>query len=77
MTGEVDLNGNVHAIGGLEAKLFGAIQSHIYTVLIPKQNDHDYKQFENKYPETKDVLTVHFVDTIDEVLSISICKKKQ
>ena len=31
MTGEIDLNGNVHPIGGVESKIFGAIQSNIFT----------------------------------------------
>ena len=42
MTGEVDLNGNVHKIGGLEAKLLGALMAGVKKVLIPFDNKQDY-----------------------------------
>ena len=42
MTGEVDLNGNVHQIGGLEAKLLGALKAGVKKVLIPFDNKADY-----------------------------------
>lgn len=48
MTGEVDLVGNVKAIGGLDAKILGAIKAGCNKVLIPKENEQDY----NKLSET-------------------------
>ena len=38
MTGEVDIHGNVHKIGGLEAKLNGAMMAGVKRVLIPIDN---------------------------------------
>ena len=42
MTGEVDLHGNVHPIGGLEAKIEGARKAGVTKVLFPKDNEDDY-----------------------------------
>jgi endopeptidase La len=42
MTGEVDLHGNVHPIGGLEAKIEGARKAGVTKVLFPKDNEEDY-----------------------------------
>ena len=41
LTGEVDLLGNAHEIGGLYSKLGGAFSSGIKTVLIPRDNKKD------------------------------------
>lgn len=76
MTGEIDLNGNIYPIGGLEAKIFGAIQSHITTLCIPKTNEHDLLRFKEKYGFIYNMLNVHLVETIQEVLDISLCKEK-
>ena len=53
MTGEVDLLGNAHEIGGLYSKLQGALQAGVKQVLIPKNNEKDLdiifmKEEENK-----------------------------
>jgi len=42
MTGEIDLNGNIHEIGGLDAKLNGALMAGVKKVLIPFDNKKDY-----------------------------------
>jgi endopeptidase La len=42
MTGEIDLHGNIHPIGGLEAKLEGAKRAGVRLCLIPKENEEDY-----------------------------------
>ena len=47
MTGEIDLNGNVNAIGGLESKLYGAKKAGILKVLIPQENEVDYNKIIN------------------------------
>ena len=65
MTGEIDLNGNVHAIGGLDAKLFGAIRAGARTIFIPSDNDDDYAQFVRKNPEIDiNVISVEHVSEI-------------
>lgn len=41
LTGEVDLMGNAHPIGGLYSKLQGALNANVKTVLIPRENSKD------------------------------------
>jgi ATP-dependent Lon protease len=68
MTGEVDLVGNVKAIGGLDAKILGAIKAGCNKVLIPKENEQDY----NKLSETiKKSIEIIQVDHISEVILYS------
>ena len=48
MTGEVDLHGKVHAIGGLNSKLEGARRAGVKLVLIPEDNREDYDKIVNE-----------------------------
>jgi len=61
MTGEVDLLGNAHAIGGLYSKLQGALTAGIKQVLIPSDNEQDldiiFKKEENEYNYLKNSLS--------------------
>ena len=41
MTGEIDLNGKIHKIGGLESKLNGAKRAGVTKVYIPKENEEE------------------------------------
>jgi ATP-dependent Lon protease len=41
MTGEIDLEGNAHTIGGLYSKIQGALNAGAKLVLIPRLNDKD------------------------------------
>ncbi len=49
-TGEIDLSGNIKAIGGLEYKLVGAKKAGVKKVLIPKENEQDLKEVLERYP---------------------------
>jgi len=66
MTGEVNLRGNVTAIGGLKEKLLAALRAGITKALIPQDNEKDL-------PDIPAVVKKHIeivpVRTIDEVLS--------
>ena len=65
MTGEIDLFGNVLMIGGLEAKLLGAIKAGCKIAIIPKDNEEDL----NKIKDTNK-LNIILVKTIQEVFNI-------
>jgi predicted ATP-dependent protease len=56
MTGEVDLLGNAHEIGGLYSKLQGALQAGVKQVLIPKNNEKDLDIIFMKEEENKNEL---------------------
>ena len=48
MTGEINLQGDVTAIGGLETKIIGGIKSGIKTFLYPESNVNDFNKFKEK-----------------------------
>lgn len=69
MTGEISLRGKVLPIGGLKEKLLAAHRGGIKTVIIPKDN---VKDLEDIPDNAKRDLTIHAVETIDEVLTIAL-----
>ena len=76
MTGEIDLNGNIHPIGGLEAKLFGALQSNIFEIIIPESNEHDLNLFAKKYKISFNKFKCHLFNHIDQVLEVALTQNK-
>ncbi|MGH1404896.1 MAG: endopeptidase La [Alphaproteobacteria bacterium] len=66
MTGEVNLRGNVTAIGGLKEKLLAALRGGITKALIPQENEKDLADLPKKLLKEIEVVPVR---TIDEVLS--------
>ena len=72
MTGEIDLRGNIKAIGGLYAKLHGAKKAKIKTALIPYENKEQLNRIrsEGKSPEDdffKIILIKHIEETLQYV----------
>ncbi len=66
MTGEVNLRGNVTAIGGLKEKLLAALRGGITKALIPQENEKDLADLPKKLLKEIEIVPVR---TIDEVLS--------
>ena len=69
MTGEISLRGKVLPIGGLKEKLLAAHRGGITTVIIPKENEKDLEEIPDN---AKAALSIHPVETIDEVLAIAL-----
>lgn len=77
MTGEIDRNGNISAIGGLEYKLAGAKRAGVKLVLIPNENKKDFETI----IKTNDKLIcstfkVICVDHISEILDYALIESK-
>ena len=71
MTGEVDLFGNVKAIGGLDAKINGAIKAGVKLVIFPKENEQDWdKIIKDKLLDGE--IEFYMAETIDQVISKAI-----
>ncbi len=69
MTGEVTLRGRVLPIGGLPEKAVAAVRAGCKHLIIPKENE---KEFRELAPEIRQELTVHLVETMDEVLPLAL-----
>jgi len=72
ITGEINLQGKVTAIGGLKLKILGGIKAGVTEFIFPKDNEKDFKKFMEKYGE-KDIvknIIFHPVTNIKEVLAL-------
>jgi len=69
MTGEITLRGKVLPIGGLKEKVLAAHRAGMTQVIIPAENEKDLKDVPEEVLED---LTIHFVETMDEVLRIAL-----
>lgn len=69
MTGEITLRGKVLPIGGVKEKLLAAHRFGLRTIILSKENEKDLADIPE---EVRDDLTIHVVDTIDEVLRYAI-----
>jgi len=69
MTGEITLRGKVLPIGGVKEKLLAAHRMGLRTILLPKDNEKDLADIPQ---EILSSLTIHLVETMDEVLQIAL-----
>lgn len=68
MTGEITLRGSVLPVGGIKEKCLSAHRLGIQCIVIPKDNRFDFLEVPL---EVRDTLEVHFVETIEDVLSVA------
>lgn len=67
MTGEITLTGRVLPVGGIKEKVLAAHRNHLSEIILPKQNDKDRDDLPQ---EVLRQLSIHLVETLDEVLSL-------
>ena len=72
ITGEINLQGNVTAIGGLELKILGGIRAGVTEFIYPEENKKDYDDVIEKYTDKNyfNNITFHCVSTINQVLKL-------
>jgi len=78
ITGEICLNGEITAIGGLEHKITGGIRAGIKTFLYPKANHLEFEEWANKdnnLAEYGDKVRFVEVSGIQEVFEVVFCKE--
>lgn len=76
ITGEINLQGCVTAIGGLDLKIIGGITTGVKTFLYPSDNNRDFDKFMDKYrgnPILNGIM-FHSIDTIHDALDLSLVK---
>ena len=74
MTGEIMLRGRVLPIGGLKEKLLAAKNAGVRTVCVPKKNEKDVEEISG---EIKKGLEIVYVETMEQVLRVAFCEKKE
>ena len=72
ITGEINLDGFVTEIGGLELKILGGIKAGVTEFIYPSENKKDFDKFWKKYGETDIIKNIKFtqVSHIKEVLNL-------
>ena len=72
ITGEITLNGDVTAIGGLELKIIGGIRAGVKHFIYPESNKIDFEECNKKYAELFLEKNISFVSVkkIKEILEI-------
>ncbi len=71
MTGEITLRGKVLAIGGVKEKVLAAHRAGVKTIILPKDNEKDLADIPKP---VLDVLELHLVESMDEVLKIALAE---
>ena len=73
ITGEINLQGEVTAIGGLENKLEGSKRAGIKLALFPKENVKDIKKIKERNPKLfDDDFNAIPIETLDEALKYAL-----
>jgi ATP-dependent Lon protease len=72
MTGEITLRGKVLPVGGIKEKILAARRAGIKEIILCSKNRKDIGEINKEYIRD---LTVHYVDTVDEVLEIALLKE--
>jgi ATP-dependent Lon protease len=69
MTGEITLRGKVLPVGGIKDKVLAAYRGGINEVILPKDNEKDLEEIP---AEVREVMEVHLVESMDEVLRLAL-----
>jgi ATP-dependent Lon protease len=70
ITGEINLQGAVSMIGGLQLKILGAIKAGVKELLYPVENQKDFDTFMKKYEAYACGVVFRPVSTIEDVFSV-------
>jgi ATP-dependent Lon protease len=73
MTGEITLRGKVLPVGGIKEKILAAKRSKLKEIIVSEENKKDVEDIKWIYIKG---LKFHFVDSIMEVLELSLLKQK-
>jgi ATP-dependent Lon protease len=62
ITGEINLRGDITAIGGLDSKILGGIRAGVKTFLYPESNHRDFQDFMEKNIGNPVLTNIKFVE---------------
>uniref|UniRef100_A0A6C0H5F0 Lon proteolytic domain-containing protein n=1 Tax=viral metagenome TaxID=1070528 RepID=A0A6C0H5F0_9ZZZZ len=69
ITGEICLQGNITAIGGLDLKILGGLRAGVTTFYYPKANAKDYKIFYEKYEKNMSKIKFVELENIEQAIA--------
>lgn len=74
ITGEINMQGQVTAIGGLDLKILGGMKAGVKTFLFPEENNTDFLKFKEKYDKDNflDEISFYPISSIEEALKHSL-----
>lgn len=67
MTGEITLEGNITAIGGLEYKILGGLKAGVKLFIYPEENEEDFQKVREKYIDIESKAKFIAVNRIQQV----------
>jgi hypothetical protein len=72
MTGEIQMSGEITAIGGLNHKILGSLKADVKEFIYPKENQKDFDEFYEKYKYDERLNDVKFypIDHISQAIEI-------
>merc|ERR1712232_159162 len=73
MTGELTITGKVLKVGGIKEKIIAAKRERVTTVILPRQNEADFRELKEYL---RAGMTAHFVDHYDDVYRLAFDEKK-
>ncbi|MFY0625594.1 MAG: endopeptidase La [Reichenbachiella sp.] len=73
MTGEITLRGKVLPVGGIKEKMLAAKRAGIKDIILCYKNKKDVDEMNERYVKG---LTMHYVETVDDVLEIALLPQK-
>jgi len=76
MTGEIQMSGDITAIGGLNYKILGSIKAGVKEFIYPKENKKDFDEFYEKYKNDELLNDIKFYEVkhIKEALELILDK---
>ena len=76
ITGEIQMSGEVTAIGGLNYKILGSLKSNVKSFIFPKENEKDFNEFYEKYKDDVILKDVSFypISHVKEALDLILEK---
>ena len=72
LTGEIDLNGSIHKIGGLESKIDGGKNAGVKLILYPDQNQEDVDMIKKKNPSLLEDIEIKPINSIWQILDLCL-----
>jgi len=74
MTGEITLSGKVLDVHGIKEKVIAVKSVGIHELLLPQNNHSEWDELD---PLLKEGITVHFVESFDEVYNLAFESKQE